>query len=428
MKKLISAVLAFVLFTSLITSAVAIPPPLDNIPSDWAVPSIHRTKELSIHPEVTESRYREPLSRAGFCEVAVLVYEKLSGSEISERVYFSDTDDINVEKMAGIGVVQGFGGGIFDPHALLTREQGAVIISSLMKALGAPLPSRSPNFTDSFAISSWASEQVGEVWFKGIMLGVGSGYFDPQGSYTFEQSLITLLRVYDAVSTPAVSITDPSVSGKKIPILMYHSVLETPTTALTELFVRPSEMEKQLIYLRDNGYQTITFEDLDNIGDFTKPIMLTFDDGYRDNYTVLFPLLKKYNMKATIFMISDAVYSASYLNHSMLREMSNSGLVSIQSHTVNHIELGYTSNESTIRHQLNESRRALETITGRPIVALAYPNGSSNGLTRSIVPQYYKYALNKDGGVFRCGEDLSTMRRVRISRSTSLSYFATLIA
>ena len=70
------------------------------------------------------------------------------------------------------------------------------------------------------------------------------------------------------------------------------------------LFVRPAELEQQLQYLSENGYETIFFEDLAHLERYEKPVILTFDDGYDDNYTLLLPLLQKYHMKATIFMIA----------------------------------------------------------------------------------------------------------------------------
>ena len=442
-KKLIAAALAFAIILSLPLSAFAAPN--SDTPSDWAIEDVEETIRLGIHPTLSGVGYRDAISRAEFCALGVTLFEHLTGTEISGREQFFDTGDINVQKMAFLGIVQGHGDGTFDPDALLTREQAAIILTKLANALGCTLGSAPLSFADKSEISSWALDFVASVTVQGIMLGVGGGRFDPKGSYTLEQSLITMLRVYNLSmgiiiplpptpnpvpdpQPPAIGITHPSLAGRKIPILMYHSVLETPTTALTDLFVRPSEMEQQLIYLRDNGYDTIFFDDLDHISDYDKPILLTFDDGYRDNYTNLFPLLQKYNMKATIFMISDAIYSSSFVTAEMLREMSDSGLVSIQSHTVSHIELGFQSNETEIRRQLLNSKQVLEAITGKSITTLAYPNGSSNALTRSIVPNYYKYALNKDGGHFVCGQNLFTMNRIRISRGISLSTFAKLIA
>ena len=95
----------------------------------------------------------------------------------------------------------------------------------------------------------------------------------------------------------------PSETGISVPIFMYHAV-GNDCWGEESLFVKPEELEKQLQYLSENGYETIFFEDLAHIEQYEKPVMLTFDDGYDDNNTNLLPLLQKYGMKATIFLIA----------------------------------------------------------------------------------------------------------------------------
>lgn len=98
----------------------------------------------------------------------------------------------------------------------------------------------------------------------------------------------------------------PSETGISVPIFMYHAV-GNDCWGEESLFVKPEELEKQLQYLSENGYETIFFEDLAHIEQYEKPVMLTFDDGYDDNSTNLLPLLQKYGMKATIFLIAGDV-------------------------------------------------------------------------------------------------------------------------
>ena len=96
--------------------------------------------------------------------------------------------------------------------------------------------------------------------------------------------------------------------GYRVPVFMYHYVAEdVPYDSQRVLSVRPSEMEEQLKYIVDNGYQPIWFEDLEHVDEYEKPIILTFDDGRLDNYTILYPLLQKYNVKATFFIITDSM-------------------------------------------------------------------------------------------------------------------------
>jgi len=122
------------------------------------------------------------------------------GKEITERSSFIDTKDVNVEKMAAIGVVTGVGNNRFAPNNNLTREQAAVVLSRLAKAVGEPLTKKAASFADTASISSWAIEPVGEVQAAGIMSGVGSNRFAPKNPYTREQSIITIIRIYNIVS------------------------------------------------------------------------------------------------------------------------------------------------------------------------------------------------------------------------------------
>ena len=213
--------------------------------------------------------------------------------------------------------------------------------------------------------------------------------------------------------------------GVRVPVLMYHAVSDD-VWGINELFVRPSEMEKQLKYLVDHGYTTVTFEDLEKIDQIKKPVMLTFDDGYRDNYEELFPLLRKYNCKATIFMIAGKLGKTHYLTEEMLREMADSGLVSIQSHTVSHPKLAEITGER-LREELRDSRIELARLTGRIPFVLCYPSGSYNAETRRVGAEYYSFGIKMNGGRYNTSTDPFLIPRHYVSRATSLSAFASLI-
>ncbi|MCL2235372.1 MAG: S-layer homology domain-containing protein, partial [Defluviitaleaceae bacterium] len=112
----------------------------------------------------------------------------------------NDTNDINVQKMGYLGVVTGVGEGNFNPNGQLTREQAAVMLVRLADAIGMPLPPAQPTFADNSAISSWAVDAVGAIQSAGIMGGVGDNQFAPQGDYTREQSIITVLRLFEILN------------------------------------------------------------------------------------------------------------------------------------------------------------------------------------------------------------------------------------
>lgn len=167
-------------------------------PSSWAAEQVSQAIDAEIVPRGLQSSYTQNTTRGEFCALATDLYEKVKG-EITERKTFSDTTDSNVEKMAALGVVDGVGGGRFNPGGALTREQAATMLSRLAEAMGSPLPDAASSFSDNGSISSWAIEAVGQVKAAGIMDGVGNNTFSPKNSYTREQSILTALRLYNLV-------------------------------------------------------------------------------------------------------------------------------------------------------------------------------------------------------------------------------------
>jgi len=168
-------------------------------PSSWARAEVNYAIYLGIVPESLQCSYTAPITRAEYCALAVNLYEGITGEEITERKTFTDTNDANVEKMAAVGVVNGTGDGtVFSPNAQLTREQAATMLARLAAALSLPIGDNEPNFTDKAQISSWAYDAVGQVQLAGIMNGTGDGsVFTPKGTYTREQSILTMVRIWD---------------------------------------------------------------------------------------------------------------------------------------------------------------------------------------------------------------------------------------
>ena len=171
-----------------------------DTPSIWAFRYVNRAVELGLVPRLLNRAFSYSTTRAEFTHFAVALYETITRSEISGRIPFIDTIDTNVQKAAYIGVVQGVGDGRFDPWGGLTREQAATMLARLAYAIGSPLPEYAATFSDNDAISSWAIDAVGQVQAAGIMSGVGNNMFDPQGTYTREQSIVTMLRLFDFVN------------------------------------------------------------------------------------------------------------------------------------------------------------------------------------------------------------------------------------
>ena len=181
------------------TDPATLPIPYEK-PSSWAESEVIAATMAKLVPQGLQSKYTQAATRAEYCALAVALYERVTGAEIAGRKTFGDTTDINVEKAAYIGVVAGVGDNRFAPNDSLTREQSAVMLARLAEALGQPYAPAAPTFTDNAQISSWALGQVGQVQEAGIMWGVGGGRFAPKDSYTREQSIVTLLRLFNALS------------------------------------------------------------------------------------------------------------------------------------------------------------------------------------------------------------------------------------
>jgi len=189
----------FVAIDSTIPTDPINPPVTTEKPTAWAEEQVTAAISNNLVPQDLQAKYTQATTRAEFAALAVALYEQVTGKEITERQTFSDTTDINVQKAAAIGVVNGVGNNMFSPDTGLTREQAAVMLSRLADAIGKPLAQQAATFADNGSIATWAIEQVGQIQAAEIMGGVGNNTFSPQGAYTREQSIVTIMRLYDVV-------------------------------------------------------------------------------------------------------------------------------------------------------------------------------------------------------------------------------------
>lgn len=165
----------------------------------------------------------------------------------------------------------------------------------------------------------------------------------------------------------------------RVPILMYHYIEAPGSTTLPWLYESPEIFEAQLRTLANECYNSVFATDAANAvrGEArlpSKPIAITFDDGYDDMYTNAFPLLKKYGMKGTMYIIVNALDTPGYLTRDQVREMADSGFVEIAAHTMNHVDLSKSS-DRTAYYEIAGSKSELEGIIGKPVTTFAYPYG-----------------------------------------------------
>lgn len=213
-------------------------------------------------------------------------------------------------------------------------------------------------------------------------------------------------------------------------ILMYHSVGEQNGYFST---VSPADFARQLHYLASRRIPVITLRELSERVQHGHPlngaVVLTFDDGYEDNYSVVFPLLQEYHFPVTIFLTTDQVgkkkaRGMQYLSEAQIREMSNSGLVTFEPHTKTHPRLSTLSYEEA-RAELYESRSLTQTLTNKVCHAVAYPYGDFDEDTIRLVRELgFSAACSVREGLVSVESNCFTLPRNAIDRSTTFTQFS----
>lgn len=198
-----------------------------------------------------------------------------------------------------------------------------------------------------------------------------------------------------------------------IPVLLYHRVGYTKG----HLTVSPERFRRDLVMLQDYGYHTITLAqfhsymsgDVANMPD--RPILLTFDDGYADNYENAYFTLLNYGMVATFFIITGLLWTPGRVSPENILEMRKNGM-SFGSHTMSHRSLAELS-ASDVEDELNSSRTTLESILGVTVDSIAYPRGSYNSATiKSARQNGYRSGFTTISG--RCCQQTSLFELRRI--------------
>ncbi len=204
-----------------------------------------------------------------------------------------------------------------------------------------------------------------------------------------------------------------------VPILMYHGVSDGKNSTM---FVAPVNFEKQMKFLHDGGYTVISLDDLVNGieegGSFgSKTVAITFDDGYEDNYVSAFPVLARYGMPATIFIITGYMSGKEgYLNWDQVRLMSRNG-IHFGGHTRNDVYLPSIEKEAILWDEIAGSKEDIEKNTGKEASFFCYPTGGFSEKVKEIVKKAgYKGACTTNRGRRTAG-DVYELSRVKITDS-----------
>jgi len=238
-----------------------------------------------------------------------------------------------------------------------------------------------------------------------------------------------------AVSTPAPTPV-PLPEQAEVPILMYHYVSELPPDPdvyRLDLTVKPEDFRAQLQYLADAGYHTITLTDLylyltQGYPLPEKPIILTFDDGYRDAYEVVFPMLLEYGFTGTFFILATPAHFEwpEYLTWAQMKEMADAGM-EIQAHGRDHVDLRGRSYDYLV-YQILGAQEAIQYHVGRPARFFCYPSGRYDSDVVAVLKAAgYWGAVTTEWGKVQTMDQLFTMPRIRVrGQGTLESYIANL--
>ncbi|MDO5516123.1 MAG: polysaccharide deacetylase family protein [Clostridium sp.] len=231
-----------------------------------------------------------------------------------------------------------------------------------------------------------------------------------------EAELLDLNLIGDFNKEDGLVIND----NRGIPVIGYHSI-GSDSTGTSPLVISPEKFRKHLKTLADRGYTTLTLKQVEDylLNDEpipAKSVLLTFDDGYEDNYTNMFPILKEFKMNAVIFVIPTYLDSGEYLKRSQVKEMSDYG-IDIESHTYTHKRLGDLPYEEQLK-ELTLSKKAVNDITGKDVTSIAYPEGIYNEDTIKAVKEAgYKMGFTIKRGYADRDDDIFELNRVCVDHT-----------
>ncbi|ATU05526.1 hypothetical protein BKN14_03710 [Candidatus Gracilibacteria bacterium HOT-871] len=255
----------------------------------------------------------------------------------------------------------------------------------------------------SFINNIFADEKFGEIFIKGV------SYAENILNENYKNFLDKIKSSDSTETLKQEMIISPEMKEKvlKIPSYMFHYIENVPKNTKDKLRYNlsfsPENLEKLMIYLKENNIETITHWDVKEILEGKKAIpqkaiILGFDDGHLDHYTEAFPILKKYGKKGVFFVVSNfASTDPNYMNWEQIRELQAAGN-EIGGHSFSHPNLT-TVNAKELEKQVIESKKEIEKQIGKPVISFAYPIGKYNETVKKCVEKAYLFArTTKYGG------------------------------
>lgn len=215
-----------------------------------------------------------------------------------------------------------------------------------------------------------------------------------------------------------------------VPVLMYHHVQpqsQAVERGQTSLSVDNGVFDQQMAYLISSGYTTITAKTLvDALRNKNQPpsksILVTLDDGYKDNFDYAYPVLQKYGVTANLLIPTGLLGGSDYLSWDQLKEMKNSGLIYLIDHSWSHYSVNYGSADK-IKYEINTARQQLQDNTGQSVDIFGYPYGGFDDLSISVLKQEgFSGAFSTTPGHWQCDSFIMALHRTRIGNSPMAYY------
>lgn len=231
-------------------------------------------------------------------------------------------------------------------------------------------------------------------------------------------------KSYFIASQPEQIITRETyqkpLSGQAItvPIIVYHSVRPNypgQTAAIKRYTTEPDVFEKELIYLKNKNYHTISFNEVLEYFDSGKPlpsksVILTFDDGWENQYVYAFPLLKKYGFTGTFFIFTNAVGHKHFMTWDQIKELDAAGMT-IGGHTKTHPYLTKITDPQKLTNEISGGKKIIEEHLGKTIQTFAYPFGFyNNTVVQAVKDAGYRIGRTSSAGINHTQKDLLTLK------------------
>lgn len=224
-------------------------------------------------------------------------------------------------------------------------------------------------------------------------------------------------------------------SNKKARVLMYHSICEhVEKERHNKWRVKPKDFDKQIAWFYKNKWNSYTISELTKLDKIPeKSFVITFDDGFEDNYTNAFPILKKYNFKATIYLVPTQTSNhweekntsvlSNLLNKEQINKMQESGLIEFGSHTLSHVNLS-TIDDIQLERELVSSKQEVEKIINKECTAFAYPYGKfDDRIIKATLKAGYSNATVVKRGLYELQDDILAIKRIGILGTESFIDF-----